>query len=98
VYGESPALVDSSRTSGEWNYYDIEWTRPTFGADGGVVKPARVTAYLNGVKVQDDFALTGPTEHQKRLAYVAHAEKLPLVLQNHGQIVRYRNIWVLPTE
>jgi hypothetical protein len=98
VYGEHPPLWDSSRPSGEWNYYDIDWQRPVFAPDGSVMKPAQVSAWLNGVKVQDDFELTGPTEHQRRLPYVAHAEKLPLMLQNHGQVVKYRNIWVLPEE
>jgi len=96
VYGENPPLWEASRPSGEWNYYDIEWTAPEFAADGSVVKKAKVSAWLNGVKVQDGFELPGPTEHEKRLPYVAHAEKLPLMLQNHGQVVRFRNIWLEP--
>ena len=98
VYGENPPLWDSSRASGEWNYYDIEWKRPVFAADGSLQSPAKVTSWLNGIKVQDGFELTGPTEHQMRLPYIAHAEKLPLMLQNHGQTVKYRNIWVVPEE
>jgi len=96
VYGENPPLWESSRPSGEWNYYDIEFHRPIFGADGKVERPATVTAWLNGIKVQDNFALTGPTEHQIRLPYVAHADKLPLMLQGHGQVAKFRNIWVVP--
>ncbi len=96
VYGENPPLWDSCRASGQWNYYDIEFQRPVFGSDGKIISPAKVSAWLNGVKVQDGFELTGPTEHLQRLPYVAHPDKLPLVLQNHGQMVRFRNIWVAP--
>jgi hypothetical protein len=98
VYGENPPLWDASRPSGEWNYYDIDWTAPTFHPDGSLATPAKVSAWLNGIQVQNNFELPGPTEHQKRLPYAAHDTKLPLMLQNHGQIVRYRNIWLLPSD
>jgi hypothetical protein len=98
IYGENPPLVDASRPSGEWNFYDITFRRPTFGLGGAVVRPATVTVYLNGIKVQDNFRLTGPTNHKIALAYAPHPDKLPLVLQNHGQVVRYRNIWIVPID
>jgi hypothetical protein len=98
VYGENPPLVDASRPSGEWNSYDITFQRPRFDAEGKLVEPAVATVYLNGVLVQDHFKLTGPTNHKVKLDYAPHADKLPLVLQNHGSAVRYRNIWILPEE
>lgn len=98
VYGENPPLCDASRPSGQWNYYDIEFRRPIFGPAGKVERPARVSVWLNGIKVQDNFALTGPTSHKIARAYEPHADKLPLVLQNHGQVVRFRNIWIVPGE
>jgi hypothetical protein len=53
-----------------------------------------MTAFFNGVLVQDDVELTGPTAHRKRPPYVAEPRKLPLSLQDHGSAVRYRNIWI----
>jgi 3-keto-disaccharide hydrolase len=98
VYGENPPLVDASRASGEWNYYDITFHRPVFDPKGVLLKQATVTAFLNGIKVQDEFKITGPTHHKFKLPYAAHPDKQPLVLQNHGQIVRFRNIWIVPIE
>jgi hypothetical protein len=53
-----------------------------------------MTALHNGVLVQDNAELTGPTAHHERPPYKSHADKLPLSLQDHGDPVRYRNIWV----
>ena len=61
-----------------------------------VVKPARVSVYFNGVLVQDDVELLGPTNPPGRRPYSAHGEKRSLVLQDHKEIVRYRNIWIVP--
>jgi len=98
VYGESPPLVDACRPSGEWNYYDITFRRPRFDADGKLVKPAVLTASLNGMLVQDHFQLTGPTSHEVRTDYAPHPDKLALVLQNHGSPVRFRNMWIVPAD
>ncbi len=96
VYGENPPWFDACRPSGEWNYYDITWHRPIFDADGKVVKRARVTLIFNGVKVQDEFELTGPTGPGHRLPYKAHADKMPIGLQEHHCVDQFRNIWVVP--
>jgi len=95
VYGEYPPLANACRAPGHWQYYDIEFHRPVF-AGGHVVKPARITARLNGILVQDNVELAGPTSYAKRKPYVAHADKLPLRLQNHSEVVRYRNVWIVP--
>lgn len=96
VYGQYPPLVNASRPPGEWQSYDVVFHGPRFRADGTVLRPARVTVFHNGVLVQDNVALTGPTAHQRRPPYVAHATALPLRLQDHGYPVRYRNIWIRP--
>lgn len=94
VYGQYPPLVNASRPAGAWQMYDIIFHRPRFAEDGALTAPARVTVLHNGVLVQDNVALTGPTGHHARPPYEAHADKLPLQLQDHSEPVRYRNIWV----
>jgi hypothetical protein len=96
VYGQYPPLVNASRPPGEWQSYDIIFHRPRFDGQGKLLSPARLTVLHNGVLVQDDVELSGPTAHQRRPPYAAHPDSLPLLLQNHGNPVRYRNIWVRP--
>jgi len=83
-----------SRPPGQWQTYDIIFHGPRFAADGKVLRPARVTALVNGVLVQDNVSLTGPTDYQARPPYKSHPEKMPLLLQDHDQPVRFRNIWI----
>jgi hypothetical protein len=97
VYGQSPPLVNASRPPGEWQTYDITFTAPTFDEQGRVKTPARVTVLHNNVKVQDDFELLGETVWRRRAAYRAHGPTGPLVLQDHGHPVRFRNIWFVPS-
>jgi hypothetical protein len=94
VYGQYPPLVNASRPPGQWQSYDIVFHGPRFAGDGKVLKPGRVTVLHNGVLVQDNVELTGPTANGERPAYKAHPSKLPLSLQNHGNPVRFRNIWI----
>lgn len=93
VYGQYPPLVNASRAPGEWQSYDIVFHGPRFGADGELLRLATVTVLHNGVLVQDHARLTGPTEFD-RPPYRPHPEKMPLALQDHGQPVRYRNLWI----
>jgi hypothetical protein len=94
VYGQFPPLVNASRPPGEWQSYDIVWHRPHFDAQGRLVSPARITVFHNGLLAQDNVVLSGPTAHQHRPPYQAHPDALPLGLQDHGNPVRYRNIWI----
>ncbi|MBI5384193.1 MAG: DUF1080 domain-containing protein [Verrucomicrobia bacterium] len=94
VYAQYPPLVNAARPPGQWQTYDIIFTRPRFEAGGKLLSPARATVLHNGVLVQNNVTLTGPTGWMSRDAYSPHAEKLPLSLQDHGNPVRYRNIWV----
>ncbi|MBW3553652.1 MAG: DUF1080 domain-containing protein [Gemmatimonadetes bacterium] len=93
-YGQHPPLMNATRPPGEWQSYDIVFRAPRFDAAGRVTRPARVTVLHNGVLVHDAVELTGPTAHEDRPPYEAHAPRLPISLQDHGAPVRYRNIWV----
>jgi hypothetical protein len=94
LYGQFPPLVNVSRAPGEWNAYDVVFRAPRFDKDGKLLKPARVTAFQNGVLIQDAQELVGPTTNKVRTPYSAHADKLPLSLQDHGHPVRFRNVWI----
>jgi len=98
VYGQYPPLVNACRKPGEWQSYDIVFRRPRFDSEGKLLDPARMTVLHNGVLVHDNVELAGPTAHKARPPYKAHSEKLPLSLQDHGNPVRYRNIWLRPLE
>ena len=98
VYGQHPPLVNASRPPGHWQTYDIVFRRPRFDSAGSVVSPARITLLHNGVLVQDGVLLTGPVGHRERRPYEAHADRLPLALQDHGQRVQFRNVWVRSLE
>jgi hypothetical protein len=94
VYGQYPPLVNVTRPPGQWQTYDIVWTAPRFDADGNVVSKARETVFHNGVLVQNNVELTGPTGWIGRVPYKAHPERTPIAFQDHGHPVRYRNVWV----
>jgi hypothetical protein len=92
VYGQYPPLVNASRPPGQWQTYDIVFHAPRFDNAGKLLRAADVTVLHNGVLVQDHVEILGPTATGE--PYKAHAEKLPLELQDHNHPVRYRNIWV----
>jgi hypothetical protein len=94
LYGQYPPLVNAARPPGEWQWYDIVFHGPRFDAAGKLLHPARFTVFHNGVLVQDNVELTGPTANGVRPPYKVTPEKLPLGLQDHGNPVRYRNIWI----
>ena len=98
IYGQFPPLVNVSRPPGEWQTYDIVFTRPRFDDAGKLVSPARATVRHNGVLVQDNVVLLGPTTHMVRTPYSAHADRLPIKLQDHGHPVQFRNIWLRDLE
>lgn len=98
VYGQFPPLVNACRPPGEWQTFDIIFFRPHFDAAGAVVKPARMTVFFNGVLVHHNVELMGPTAWKVRTPYSAHEDRLPVSLQDHGNPVRYRNIWIRDLE
>ena len=96
LYGQYPPLVNACRSQGTWQVYDIIFHVATL-RNGKLVRPARVTAFLNGVLVQDDTELIGPTVHQLLASYpTSLPDQGPLQLQDHNDPVRYRNIWIRP--
>jgi hypothetical protein len=94
LYGQFPPLVNASRPPGAWQSFDIVFRRPRFSADGKLQRPARMTVFHNGVLVHDNVELAGATAHKVRATYQAHPDRLPLLLQDHGHPVRFRNIWL----
>jgi Domain of Unknown Function (DUF1080) len=96
IYKQSPPLVNAARKPGEWQAYDVIWTAPTFNADGSLKTPAYVTAYHNGVLVQNHFELKGQTLYIGHPFYKAF-NGAPIKLQAHGdksEPISFRNIWV----
>jgi len=98
MYKQYPPLVNSARKPGEWQSYDVIWTAPRFNADGTLESPAYVTAFHNGVLVQNHVTLKGVTLDSGTPAYYAHGAR-PLLLQAHDDPsapISFRNIWVRP--
>jgi len=96
IYGQHPPLVNAMRKPGEWNTYDILFRRPRFNDDGSLAEPGYVTLIHNGVVVQNHAEILGRATHKKRAQYKPHGDVGPLTLQDHGNPVRFRNIWVRP--
>lgn len=94
VYGQYPPLANACRPPGAWQTYDIMFRRPRFRPDGTLSEPAKMTVIHNGILVQDAVRLWGPTMWLQHLPYKSHPRKLPISLQDHGNPVRFRNIWV----
>lgn len=93
LYGQRPPLVNAIREPGQWNSYDILWECPVF-SDGVLSRPARITVLLNGVVVHHATDLLGPTTHKELSPTESHASTGPLKLQDHGDLVRFRDIWI----
>jgi len=94
IYKQHIPMVNASRKPGEWQTYDIIYTAPRFNVDSTLKTPAFVTVIQNGVVVQNHVELKGSTEYIGQPKYKKHAFKMPLVLQEHGNPVSYRNIWI----
>jgi len=94
IYGQYQPLVNVARPPGEWQTFDISFRAPRFGPDGVLLEPARMTVVHNGVVVHNNVELVGPTMWLQSLPYEPHPEKLPLLLQDHRNPVRFRNIWL----
>ncbi len=95
IYGQFPPLVNACRPPGEWQTYDIIWEAPRFEGDS-VVKPAFVTVVQNGIVLHHRTELRGVTNHRVLTTYEPHPPAGPLMLQDHGDLVRFRNIWYRP--
>jgi hypothetical protein len=97
LYGRSVPLVNACRQPGQWQSYDIVYHSAIF-KDGKIIrKPKFVVVFQNGVLVQDDVTLEGGTQWNGPHAisdFRPIPDKGPIQLQDHGNPVRYRNIWV----
>jgi len=96
IYKQAIPLANPGKKNGEWQTYDIIWTAPVFNADGSLKSAARVTVFFNGVVVENNFQLIGPTLYIGKPEYKAHGPS-PIKLQAHGdksKPLSYRNIWV----
>jgi hypothetical protein len=97
LYGRKKPLVNACRKPGQWQSYDIIFHRPLFDENGKVTRRATFTVLHNGVLVQDHTILSGGTGWMGPHAaseYKAHPDKLPISFQDHGNPVRFRNIWI----
>lgn len=94
LYKQQPPIVNACRKPGEWQSYDIIFEAPEFAEDGTLVKPAYVTVLHNGILVHHHFELKGDTAWDAPPSYKPHPARLPIHLQDHGNPVRYRNIWI----
>ena len=96
MYKQSIPLANACKKPGEWQVYDVIWTAPRFNDDGTVKSPARVTAFHNGILVQNNYELKGNTPYIGKPAYKKHGAS-PIKLQDHGdpsEPISYRNIWL----
>lgn len=96
VYKQHIPLANANKKPGEWQAYDVVWTAPRFNDDGSLKSPARVTAFINGVLVQNNVELQGTTVYIGKPSYRKHGPA-PIKLQDHGdpsEPISFRNIWV----
>ena len=98
VYKQYPPLVNPNFPPGVWQTYDVVWTAPRFNNDSSLKSPAKVTVFFNGVLIQNNSKLKGPTLNIGLPSYKMHGAS-PIKLQAHGDKsipISFRNIWVRP--
>lgn len=95
IYGQAPPMVNACRPPGQWQTYDIIFEAPRFNGDK-LLRPAYITVLHNGVLVHNHRKIIGATRHKEVARYTPHPAIGPLRLQDHGNPVRYRNIWIRP--
>ena len=94
IYKQAPPIVNACLPPGEWQTYDILFTAPIFAEDGTLETPAYVTVFQNGVVIHNHYEIQGGTSYTAPPEYQKHGAKQPFSIQNHGDKVRFRNIWV----
>ena len=99
VYKQYAPLVNASKKPGEWQTYDIIFSQPHFNEDGSYLVPPKITVLHNGVLVQNSVVLRGPTVYIGMPEYqIQKHGPGSIMLQDHGDAVSYRNIWVRELE
>jgi hypothetical protein len=99
IYKQYIPLANPTRPPGQWQTYDVIWTAPRFNSDGTLQSAARVTVLFNGVLVENNVELKGPTLYIGKPEYKAHSAANPIKLQAHGdksEPISFRNIWIRP--
>ena len=96
LYGQQVPLVNACRPTGQWQTFDVVFRAPRFDEKGKLASPGTVTLFHNNVLVLWNAEIRGFTVHGKPAEYSAHPPRLPLLLQNHGDPVGFRNIWIRP--
>jgi hypothetical protein len=94
IYKQSIPLVNACKKPGEWQVFDIIYMAPRFSENGRIAVPARITLLHNGVLIQNNIEIRGTTPYIGLPEYISHSMKEPLSLQDHGNPVSYRNIWI----
>lgn len=97
IYKQAAPMVNANRKPGEWQSYDVIWTAPVFKEDGSLKSAARVTVLFNGVLIQNNFELAGPTLYIGKATYSKAHGASPIKLQSHGdksEPISFRNIWI----
>ena len=95
LYKQQPPLVTAWKKAGEWHTYDIIYTAPRFNKDGILIKKGHVTVLHNGVLIQNHTQIEGTTEYIGLPKIIPHNAG-PIILQDHGDLVSFRNIWIRP--
>ena len=98
LYKQQPPAVNACRKPGQWQTYDILFTRPRFSADGSLERSGCVSVLHNGIAIHSNTIIKGTTAWHEPPAYKPHADALPITLQEHGNPVQFRSIWVRPFE
>lgn len=95
IYKQTPPLVNAMRKQGEWNVYDIIYTAPIFKEDGTYLYHPYVTVIQNGIVLQNHTEIYGTTEYIGWPKVAPHGDG-PISLQDHGNPISFRNIWIRP--
>lgn len=98
LYKQRPPAVNACRPPSQWQTYDILFTRPRFTADGTLDRPGRVSVLHNGIAIHSDAVILGTTKFDSPPSYERHGDQEPLAIQDHGDPVQFRSIWVRPFE
>ena len=94
IYKQSIPLVNACKKPGDWQVYDIIYIAPRFSENGRVTVPGRITVLQNGILIHNNTEIRGTTEYIGSPRPVVHSMKEPIQLQDHGNPVSYRNIWI----
>lgn len=98
LYKQQPPMVNACRAPGEWQTYDILFTRPRFAEDGSLEHAGRVSVVHNGIAIHADTEILGPTAWHRPPQSTPHEDALPITIQDHGNPVAFRSIWIRPLE